>query len=353
MQTTQKKIEKHQKKIFHFSLDGLNNLLDIFQYKIGIYKPRYLNFLFTRKCNSKCKFCNIWKIKEYDEADIEEIKTALSNPFLKTLKGFQITGGEPFLREDLLLLLEFLNQKFNYPEIWIPTNGIATKLIVNIVKKTTSNIKITVSLDGWRKTHNLIRGGNFFDATIETIKKLKEQKKDISIGFTISKENYKEISKVKEFADSIGVDFSCRPINISEIYYKNKNQKEKISKNLIAYLENYFNSFPTHQLSKRFYLNGIIEYLKNPQKKIVSCTALHNSFFLDEKLDIYPCLFLKKKIGNLLQGDIKKIWNSFRVQDIRKIIKKNKCPNCWVECEAYRNLRYAFWHKTIIDKLKP
>ncbi len=44
--------------------------------------------------------CDIWRYHS-DDFSIQELEKALRNTFLSEIKNFGITGGEPFLRQDL------------------------------------------------------------------------------------------------------------------------------------------------------------------------------------------------------------------------------------------------------------
>ena len=47
--------------------------------------------------------------------------------------------------------------------------------------------------------------------------------------------------------------------------------------------------------------------------------------------DVKPCMFMNP-IGNIKEGDFKKIYNSDNTDQVRKDIKKDKCPKCWMNC---------------------
>jgi len=70
------------------------------------------------------------------------------------------------------------------------------------------------------------------------------------------------------------------------------------------------------------------------------CKALSVSCFIDPYGTIYPCTIFNKKLGNLRQANynLKKIWNSKKSAEVRKLIKENKCPGCWTPCEAYQTI---------------
>lgn len=194
-------------------------LRDLISYKLGIQIPKYCNFILTTRCNSRCRFCNIWKSNGKD-LPLKTIKRMFSDPFLKQLKWIQLTGGEPFLYGDLVPLVKFLSKRFNNPEIWIPTNGVLTRHICKSVSEMPKNVGITVSIDGREVVHDEIRGIRCYKNALATIKHLSEFRAKVSIGFTISSVNYKEISHVYELAKRLRVGFSYRPVNVSE-YYRN------------------------------------------------------------------------------------------------------------------------------------
>ena len=93
--------------------------------------PRIFIFAVTYKCNSKCSTCSIWKrylekgSLAKKELSIGEIQNFLDSPILKKLKAVNLTGGEPFLRNDLVELIkafesdkirEILEDKLGYNE---------------------------------------------------------------------------------------------------------------------------------------------------------------------------------------------------------------------------------------------
>jgi molybdenum cofactor biosynthesis enzyme MoaA len=62
------------------------------------------NFAVTYKCNSRCKTCSIWKYESNQrELAINEIRDFLTSnkELFRKIKTIQITGGEPYLRDDL------------------------------------------------------------------------------------------------------------------------------------------------------------------------------------------------------------------------------------------------------------
>jgi len=79
------------------------------------------NLAITYRCDSRCTTCNIWKIQNHqkDELTLGEIDSFFkeNREFLKDVESIQITGGEPYLREDLTEIIK----KYMKPSQCAPT----------------------------------------------------------------------------------------------------------------------------------------------------------------------------------------------------------------------------------------
>jgi len=71
---------------------------------------RFVNYLITWKCNSRCMMCNIWKKgpSAQKELQIDEIENLFADPLLSKLEWIQLSGGEPFLRKDIAEIVRIL-----------------------------------------------------------------------------------------------------------------------------------------------------------------------------------------------------------------------------------------------------
>ena len=147
-----------------------------------------MTFSVTNKCQSRCKTCNIWKIYHEnlydpkDELSIEEIDRIFRS--IGHIYFFNLSGGEPFLRNDLSKIVESALEYLKPAIIHSPTNAIAsnrvieqTKTILDLIKSKGLETIVTIkpSLDGIGKLHDEIRGvpGNW-EKLMSTIEGNKE-----------------------------------------------------------------------------------------------------------------------------------------------------------------------------------
>ena len=71
----------------------------------NIPHPTDASIILTYRCPMKCKMCNIWfnPTKKEEEIKASDLRT------LPRLKFINLTGGEPFVREDLAEIVEELS----------------------------------------------------------------------------------------------------------------------------------------------------------------------------------------------------------------------------------------------------
>jgi MoaA/NifB/PqqE/SkfB family radical SAM enzyme len=161
---------------------------------------------------------------------------------------------------------------------------------------------------------------------------------------TITPHNQHQIVKALMMAHLIGADFTVRPINFSEAYYRNRKTKGKWD---TAALRTDLDAVAKHIIRQKgpiraapviSYLNRVPEYITTGREKR-ECSAGTSSFFMDPTGEVYPCLFVGDSLGNIRSESIDKIWASPTCIEMRKRIAKRRCPGCLIECEAMRDIR--------------
>jgi MoaA/NifB/PqqE/SkfB family radical SAM enzyme len=138
-------------------------------------------FLFvTSSCNSKCSTCFYHEeLNSNQDMTFDEIKT-----MSETSPNFDklwLSGGEPFMRDDLIDIIKLFYDNNNAREVNLPTNGILTKKIDQGIDRLLEvcpdlSVHLNFSIDGLGKTHDKIRGvpGNF-KKTIESMELIKRK----------------------------------------------------------------------------------------------------------------------------------------------------------------------------------
>jgi MoaA/NifB/PqqE/SkfB family radical SAM enzyme len=230
--------------------------------------PSFLTFSVNNYCNQLCKTCNIWKNNPVEEKKKELKLDEIERIFSQFPKIFwlTITGGEPFLRRDLVEIVKIAYEKSKVNVLTITTNGSLPDIIEKDVKEILRSCKnltliVNVSVDGDRELHDKIRGveGSFDKAveTIEKLKKIKSRRLIVGINSVISIFNVDKLYNLLNVVRKISPDsFAfCMAQNREKLFNLDLNispSSSMIGKNLL-YLVRY-------SLEKR---KGVIGMIKN------------------------------------------------------------------------------------------
>jgi len=338
------------KKIKSYSVFSKNILLSA---RGKLKHPYKLTFAITNKCNLRCKTCHIWKKKPVGELSFEEIDRFFNvNNFFNWI---DITGGEIFLRKDLLEITKSIKRNIkNLVILHYPTNGFLTDRIVEVTEEITSldfnNLVITVSVDGKKDIHNEIRGNEkSFDRCIETYKELKKNKDlKVYLGCTLSPFNINHFgnffTELKDYIPNLKYsDIHLNIYHYSENLYSNEPMyfdKKKVIGLIDAFIKKKgFKFFNPISLLEYTYMKNIKNYLLGNRTPF-NCKSGKISCFVDPIGNVYPCTGYNVILGNLRDNDydLLKILTNKDAVLLNKKIRNGKCPHCWTPCEAYQNI---------------
>lgn len=338
--------------LFYLAKNILTNNLSDLRY------PYRFTYILTYKCQFKCLMCNIWQRPAIEELSLEQIKCFFekSNRF----SWINLSGGEIFLREDLLDIIKIIFEKCNRLYLLdFPTNGFQTKAIEEAVKKILAfyafpKLLVTVSLDGPRQLHNEIRNtAGSWDKAVETferLRSLRNKRFNVFFGMTLQPSNMNSFDETfKSVNKQIGGldyrDFHINLIHNSGHYYGNIRATNSLfgqelwnQMNRIMRLRNLSLFSPVGFLERQYQHLAKIYLGKNISP--VPCQAFSASFFMDPGGNVYPCSIYDRKIGNIADFDynIYKLWDISLRHKLREEIRQGKCPQCWTPCEAYQSI---------------
>lgn len=171
-------------------------------------KSAYLHV--TQRCNLHCVGCysldsnrNLLK-----DPTIEQIKRAIEQLSVNDHKIVVISGGEPFLRDDLEEIARYAKEDADIKSLHIITNGmLVTSEKVKAVKPYVD--KIAVSIDGYDEEHpTFIRDEGIFDKLIHAVQICKETGVDTNILPTIHTKNYDHMQEYVELSKKLGTGIS-------------------------------------------------------------------------------------------------------------------------------------------------
>lgn len=166
--------------------------------------PESLILYVNMRCNARCPHCFIWKLLNtgINEMKLPEIKKLVHS--LERPVRLLLTGGEPFLRQDLFDIAKTFEDGQKLQSLAIVTNASLPTLIDKFTRRwlseTNKTLSVQISVDGLEKTHDSIRQiPQGFKKAMETIALLKRYPKSrvgIETSSTIHKRNKGEVMKL-------------------------------------------------------------------------------------------------------------------------------------------------------------
>ena len=282
----------------------------------------------TYRCNARCSMCNRYKApsKADEEISIDTIKK------LPKMYFTNITGGEPFIREDLKEIVRELYKKSD--RIVISTNGFFTDRIVDLCKEF-PQIGIRISIEGLENTNNEIRGlKDGFNKGYTTLKTLVDMgMKDVGFGMTVQDKNAPDLVPLYELSNEMGMEFATASLHNSFYFVEAKNiikDRPMVAKNFEKLINEMLDSNSPKKWFRAYFNHGLINYIYG-QKRLLPCDMSFDTFFIDPYGDVMPCNGTKDKevMGNLNEQNWDELWNSEQADRVRE--KVRHCGrNCWM-----------------------
>ncbi len=285
----------------------------------------------TYRCNARCHMCNVW---QYPTEPSQEIQPHVLER-LPALKFCNITGGEPFIREDIDEIVQVLKKKAD--RVVISTNGYFTDRILGVARKN-PDVGIRISIEGLPSANDELRGlKDGFDHGIRTLLELKRMGlRDIGFGITVSDRNAQDMIELYQLARSMDVEFATAVVHNSYYFHKYDNEIAKKDEVIACFGELIDELLKTRRVKNWFraYFNyGLINYIRG-RPRLLPCEAGTENFFVDPWGEIRPCNGLEEDIwmdsmGNLNDKPFEEIWLSPKAEEVREKVKN--CPkNCWM-----------------------
>ena len=336
-----KAIQVNHKPMSNSNNQAYDTTLPFCKFKIPVNGGRVI-WEVTNECNYGCKYCIFASTGRKPEGELstDEIFSALQQLKNEGFSHIKFTGGEPFLREDMIDILKEADRLgFQFD---ISTN--ASKLnekIVNEFSKLNSEY-IHVSLDGHDlPSHESVRGKKSFNPTVNGLKLLCSKGIKIRIGCVIHSENENHLEELIQFCSLLGVRhivFSMME-PVGRLRDKTKGLATRAIPELAATIEELKQKYPyiliSHNLQSMQKIS--IDSIKGKKQvnPVSSCPAGERFLFINSVGDVSPCTWTSEHRPEYIGGKINKqslseILNSEPIQNMRlladKLIEKAICP---------------------------
>ena len=292
----------------------------------------------TNKCNKRCSHCyqenyqqtglsldKLFKITD-DFLELVHLYNLKNNTTHKP--QINLTGGEPFVRDDIFLLLDYFKTKKICFAILSNGSLFTDKLLIKL--KSYNPKFIQVSIEGSKKTNDSIRGANAYNETLKALKLLKKYNIFSMVSFTANNLNYKEFPLAIKLAQKGQAD------KIWTDRYVPKYGEDSLIKTLNKYeLTEYINIIKKEQtsLKNKFFRTKILGdrslHFLNGHSTSYTCNAGGTLIIIIENGDVMACRRLDIVVGNIKVNSLKDIYyNSLELKKLRRKVLPKGCENC-------------------------
>ena len=305
-------------------------------------KPTVMYFELTYRCTCKCKFCERWKVGPklaQDELTTEEIKRILADAYKLGVRYLGLTGGEPLLRKDLFKIAGFA-KKIGL-NVTMASNGtlINEKNIKHIAKSFDS---VAISMDSISpETHDSLRGvKGVYEKAMKAVELLKAERIPLVVNMVITRENYKEIDGYLQFFSQKNIPVQLTPVHDCDANFLRVSDKKIKQIDMDEFRKQWHALANKYSFFNNGYYRHVPTFLSAPKKLIhaYTCFAGTAVFFISPCGDVYPCEFLRKKMGNIKEESLASIWrHALKLR--RDISSPERACVCWSHCAVPLNRR--------------
>ncbi len=317
----------------------------------------FIQWHVTENCNLLCKHCYQGE-RSHEELPFSLIKRTVaeasdmiaewSDRYEITFNpSMNITGGEPFLRKDLVDILRAVKQKGF--EVYLLTNG---TLVDDERAKMLADLGVDgvqVSVEGAEEVHDAIRGAGSYAAATAGVERLVDADLDVTLNVTLSTMNVEQVRKVITYGSHVGV----RRIGFSRLVPSGKGRAlmtHMLSRDDLKGLYRSLLSLELHSL-KVVTGDPVAAQISMPLNgdagavAMSGCAAGVSGLTIQQNGNVMPCRRLPLSLGNVTKHSLRKIWASSPVLEALRDRSryKGKCGTCarWAHCRGCRAIAYA------------
>jgi len=310
-------------------------------------KPYHAQWLLNRRCNYRCRGCNVWRQQDVNELSTEEVKIGLDILHKLGVIEIVLSGGNPLLREDINEIIDYSSKRFITT---VYDNG---SLALERIDALRNADFIAISLDTLdEKRNDYIKGvSGAWRKAMNAIETLHREGLFVGVSPTISALNLNEIVDFTKYFTSRGVpvwyclywyDYPAE----SRLFEIGKKQDDfeitdgKAMADVCDALiemkkerQGVFITSKTLTALKHFFLRG---------QRMWKCGALQSFLMVDHQGKVSGC-HVREPVTSILE--LQDAWSSQEFETLRK--EFSKCDRCVYLCYIFYSL-----HANVLSNLE-
>ncbi len=325
-------------------------------------RPIHLTFFVTKRCNQRCPFCFYEAQKDggpgadgpRKELGLEEIEKVSAS--LGSLLWLAFSGGEVFLRDDIVEISKIF-YKNNRPSIMLyPTNGMQAEVIFEKISRILrdcprSAVVVKLSMDGIGEKHDRMRGTHgSFERLMKTYTKLsgllpRHRNIELGINTVFLRDNQDDMREIADFVKGLK---GIKTHTITLIRGNRKDVAPEKYLNAIEMLEKGLKdgTSPIYgfrgarlKAAQDILQRRLIHKTMTENRRMLPCHAGRLNLVLTETGDVYPCESFTRRLGNVREHgyDLRTLLKNENAKASIASITEDKCF-CTHECYMMTNI---------------
>jgi radical SAM protein with 4Fe4S-binding SPASM domain len=292
------------------------------------FHPISATFEITNQCNASCDYCYIKREHLNDDLSLHNLQRVADKLHEAGVLFLCITGGEPFIRPDIVPFLEYCVKK-DFFKISILTNGtlLSDDHIALLARKRDyfSFVKIS-AFSHIPEIHDAYCGiPGSFKTIVDNAMKIKQSGVEVYFSLNVLDFNYETIELTKKYFEDMGFTVmegfpkvinssdlgqAMQPMTTQDFYTRYLRSKSK--EIVLAYQE------------------GLKEKMADPNPVTEQCIGLFSTIHVNSSGDILPCIsFRKLIIGNILgEPSLPRLLRESKAYNLLRSMKKTDVPAC-------------------------
>lgn len=326
-------------------------------------RPLHLTFFVTRRCNADCPFCFYSggdAASAREEMTLEEVERLA--PTVGRLLWLAFSGGEIFLRKDIVDLSRVFYRE-NRPSIMLlPTNGLMPGLIrdrvVEVLESCPGSVVVVkLSMDGVGPRHDALRGvRGAFEKVLECYDGLKElipryPNFELGVNTVFCSENQDEMDGIIDYVRGLGAvrthtislvrgdarDGALKDVDLEKYMRAVRRLEGDVARRTYRFRGARLKAAQDNLQRRLIYRTA------REGRRFVTCYAGRLNLVLTETGDVFPCESFRKdhlmgnvrdfgyEMGRLLEGE--------RARRVVDLVRKG-CF-CSHECYMMTNILFS------------
>ena len=305
-----------------------------------------MHFISTHRCNARCTMCGIWKEKNSprEEMSADAIDRVLSDRLFSRMEYVGVSGGEPFLRDDLAELTSIVLKRCpSLKRLSLTTNGLLPKRISNVlpeVAELTARagvlLDISVSVHGMGEMLDGIYGVSGAFTKIErTLSILEEHRNEGRLSFSINcvllADNIASAENLEQWAGDREIPISFVVGEKRERFFTEGLEPAFLGpddeKDLLAFLHRLARD-PAQSATSANKYRELVAILEGRKTRSLACYYAMGGLLLGHDGCLYYCSH-SKEIGNCLDRPAHEIYfESMNLEYRSRELLNAECQTC-------------------------